>query len=458
MNRKIIGIGLICMLIAGGVIYFQSNRDVTLTVNGENRKISTHSLTVGVILQDARISVESSDQIIPGWNALLLNSGPITLNQAVHYQILVNGHSISFISRDRVPGKILSALKLTLNPGDRILVDGTPVSSEAQLLPTRYHTLEIRRAVEITLQDGTAMRSFYSAAPTIGEALWDEGYRLTNMDQLEPGMNTLLTAPIQAVLHRAQAITVTEKDSSISVDVPSKPIGLALARAGFSLQNGDYVLPPENDLPQRNGQIKITRTNEQLVIAEKILPYQSVSQLNDNVELDQKEVVQNGEYGISIHRERVLLEDGAVKNKLTATDETVKQPVDEIVGYGTKIQVHSLDTPSGTIQYYRAVQMYATAYSPCHVGTGACSNSTASGMPVKRGVVAVILRWYAYMAGQSVYIPGYGTAVIGDTGGGIPGTPWIDLAFTDAEYEEWHSWVTVYFLAPPPSNILYDLN
>jgi 3D (Asp-Asp-Asp) domain-containing protein len=72
--------------------------------------------------------------------------------------------------------------------------------------------------------------------------------------------------------------------------------------------------------------------------------------------------------------------------------------------------------------------------------------------------VAVVYRWFVNMRGQQVYIPGYGFATIADTGGGIPGTPWIDLGYSDEDYEQWAQWVTVYFLAPIPANILYVLN
>lgn len=58
------------------------------------------------------------------------------------------------------------------------------------------------------------------------------------------------------------------------------------------------------------------------------------------------------------------------------------------------------------------------------------------------------------MAGQQVYVPGYGHGVIGDSGGGgIPGRYWIDLAYDDENYVGWHHWTTLYFLTPVPAYI-----
>ena len=120
-----------------------------------------------------------------------------------------------------------------------------------------------------------------------------------------------------------------------------------------------------------------------------------------------------------------------------------------------------MDTPSGTIQYWRALDMYATSYSPCRSAgeEGRCYPYTSAGHKVEIGVVAVIYDWWLKMAHHTVYIPGYGHAVISDVGGGIPGKHWIDLGYSDDDWVPWSQWVTVYFTLPipPADEILYIL-
>jgi uncharacterized membrane protein len=66
-------------------------------------------------------------------------------------------------------------------------------------------------------------------------------------------------------------------------------------------------------------------------------------------------------------------------------------------------------------------------------------------------VIGVPLAWYGAMVGQRVYVSGYGSAVVADTGG-MTGY-WIDLGFSDDDYVEWHQNTTLYFLTPvPPDN------
>jgi 3D (Asp-Asp-Asp) domain-containing protein len=88
---------------------------------------------------------------------------------------------------------------------------------------------------------------------------------------------------------------------------------------------------------------------------------------------------------------------------------------------------------------------------------GRCSKSTASGIPLTKGVIAVTLPWYRQFAGQQIYVPGYGVGTIADTGGGIPGTDWIDLGYDEENFTNWHSNVTIYFLTPVPADVPWQL-
>ena len=76
-----------------------------------------------------------------------------------------------------------------------------------------------------------------------------------------------------------------------------------------------------------------------------------------------------------------------------------------------------------------AISVWATSYSPCTQGYDHCSWSTSSGARLTKGIIAVRYSWYLLFAGERVYVPGYGFAVIGDVGGGLPDRYWIDLGF-----------------------------
>lgn len=75
----------------------------------------------------------------------------------------------------------------------------------------------------------------------------------------------------------------------------------------------------------------------------------------------------------------------------------------------------------------KVVYVSATAYSAYDSG---CGHYTASGTPLRRGVIAVDPSFIPL--GTRVYIPGYGEAVAEDTGGAIVGNI-IDIAFDTHE-------------------------
>jgi len=89
-----------------------------------------------------------------------------------------------------------------------------------------------------------------------------------------------------------------------------------------------------------------------------------------------------------------------------------------------------------------ALAMVATAYT---AGCSGCSGTTASGRPAGHGVVAVDPR--VIPLGTRMYIPGYGHAVAGDTGGAIHGNR-IDLGFnSNAEANQFgRRPITVYLI------------
>ena len=102
----------------------------------------------------------------------------------------------------------------------------------------------------------------------------------------------------------------------------------------------------------------------------------------------------------------------------------VTAPVDEIVRQGI---AQSVLTPEGYKRYKKKIYGEATAYT----WGGGASGTTSLGLWPKRGIVAVDPRMIPYYT--KMYIPGYGMAIAGDTGGAIVGHR-IDL-FMESLYE-----------------------
>ena len=114
---------------------------------------------------------------------------------------------------------------------------------------------------------------------------------------------------------------------------------------------------------------------------------------------------------------------------------------DKIISRGTKIVWRILDTPEGEIKYWKKLRVWATHYDSHCPG---CNAWTATGMRAGKGVIAVDP--LVIKLRSKVYVPGYGMAVAGDTGGAIKGNI-IDLGFEDARTAGWSAKFTdIYIL------------
>lgn len=120
--------------------------------------------------------------------------------------------------------------------------------------------------------------------------------------------------------------------------------------------------------------------------------------------------------------------------------ETV-DPKDKIISRGTKVVWKTIQTADGEIRYWKKMRVWATHYDSHCLG---CDEWTSIGMRQGKGVIAVDPKVIKYRT--HLYVPGYGMAIAGDTGGAIKGNI-IDLGFEDAKTAGWSArFVDIYLI------------
>lgn len=448
------------MLVLFGLLLLAAGtrRAVTLFVDGLPRVIYSRALFAGQALSEAGIPLGPADRVFPAPHSLLKWNPVITVERASQVQLASPaGLSLPVLSHSRLPGNLLLAAGARLFPGDRVFWNGQALAFDAPLPRSEVYVLQLHPAVPIELTENGRPRTLYSAASSMAGALWQAGIRLSRVDDLSASPNALLGSANQVSFNRAVPLTIHTGERTLTARSAGQTVGQALADAGVSLQGLDYSIPAENEPLPAGGDIQVVRVREEVILEQTALPFTNEYIEDPETELDQKSILEPGQYGIQVSRVRVRFENGSEVSRKTEAQWTASEPKPQQVGRGTKVVIKTLDTPGGKIEYWRAVTVYATSYSPCRSGGSRCYNSTSLGLPVQRGVIGVTRAWYSLMAGQQVYIPGYGKAIVADVGGGVPGQHWIDLGFTDDEFEPWHQNVTLYFLSPAPASIPWNL-
>ena len=371
--------------------------------------------------------------------------------------IIENGNAITLQTEERLPAALLAQAGITLNPNDRVLSNGSPIALD-QPISNSPITLQLRRAVTVTISSPQGEQTLRTSAFTVGDALQEAGIQLRARDKVDPPANSPISnSPITIHYGPSREITITVDGKGTQIISSAQTIGEALAEAGIPLLGLDYSLPPEIEPLPSDGQIKVVRVSESVILAQKPIPHESELIASAEVPLDQTQILDPGANGLSVQRIRIRYENGEEVSRVTENETLVRPPEKRLLAYGTKVEIKTATVDGRQIEYWRAVQMYATAYSPCNSGVANCGATTASGKHLTNGMVALPLSWYLSMRGQPLYIPGYGYGTVEDVCGGCIGKPWIDLGYSDADYKGWSSWVTVYFLTPVPTNILYTL-
>lgn len=369
---------------------------------------------------------------------------------------ILNGDAlIGIASNANTPQDVFKQAGLTLAPQDRVFFNGLPTAADQAFPKADSITLQIRHPVALTLVTPDGQQQIQSSAFTVGEVLTEASYWLRANDRVDPPLSSPVKNGMTITVSAPRNLTVSVDGQRVQIQSSAQTVGEALAEAGIPLLGQDYSLPAGNEALPSDGNIQVVRVHDAVVLAQKPIPFENELVASAEVPLDQTQILQPGETGLSVQRIRIHYEDGQEISRTTANETVVRPPKTRVLGYGTKVEIKTAVVDGTKIEYWRAIQMYATSYSPCRSGVPNCGSTTSSGKTVKRGYVALRLAWYLAMRGQRLYIPGYGYASVEDVCGGCVGKPWIDLGYSDADYQQWNSWVTVYFLTPVPSNIIY---
>lgn len=368
---------------------------------------------------------------------------PITLHTEDSIQLLW--------TRQTNLGAFLAEAGVTVTQSDQVYADDVLIPLAALHQTPLPQKVEIGHYLTVTIQDKGQQRVVNTAVATVGEALEEASITLFAADKVEPNPASALEAGMTILIQRSIPLTIQVDGRIIQTrSAYTNPLDV-LAEAGIELVESDYAQPGPDAVLQPDDIIQVIRVTEDFRIEDQPIPYQTLWQASPELDLDTQEVISPGTTGILRRRFRIRYDNGVAIGEELDGEWVEVEPVNEVIGYGTRITTGVVQTEQGPREYWRVVQMRVTSYTPSSSGRAPDDpryGVTASGLPAGYGVVAIdrnIVPWKS-----NLFIPGYGVAIAGDTGGGVRGR-WIDLGFPDDAYESWSGYVDVYYLTPIPA-------
>lgn len=455
VGSKRILAGVVFLLVLGGVVaagYAATQADYTIYVDDQAPiTVTGRFATVGDVLTAAGLETRSEDLVVPALGNTAVPETGIQIIRAQGVTVRSEDGTQTFWTRQPTIGAFLAEHGLLPQRTDQIAADGQPVSFAMLDQTPLPQTLEIGRFVTITILDGGEQQTVRTATQTVGTALAEAGIEVYGSDGVDPPLGTWLQPNMIVQVQRSFPLTIATDGRIIQIRSHHSSVLDVLAEAGIGLVGYDYTIPGPDTPLKANDTIQVIRVTEDFRLVDEPVPYQTLWQASDELDLDTTAVISVGQPGIKRQRLRVRYENGVEVSQTVDGEWVAQQPVNQVIGYGTRINVRVVDTPEGPLEYWRVVRMRVTAYtaassgkSPDHPQYGI----TASGVPAGTGVVAIDRSVVPFRS--NVYVPGYGVGFAGDTGGGVRGR-WIDLGYDEDEYVSWSGYVDVYYLTPVPA-------
>jgi len=449
----LIGVFVVAAVIGAAlfVITLTHTFPVTVVADGQTRQIETHPDTVAGLLKTANVAVNQGDSISPAPDTSLDAGMIVRIDRARSVFLTVDGQTTPLWTSLTSPADILASAGVSVSANDRIQIDGTDSSLDELarwLVPVS--TIVVRHALTVRVHDETGVRTLQTTASTVGEALFDAGITLYLTDSTSPASNTPLTSSLDVTIARANPVEILADGSTIHTRSRGTTVADALADAGVALVGMDYAIPAESTALQPGMSIRVIRVREDVEAQQQPIAFETVYQADSTLELDTQQVAQQGRAGVQETRVRVRYENGSAVEREPPETVVVQAPVNRVIHYGTNVVIRTLDTPNGTITYWRKLRMYVTSYHPV-----AGDNTTATGHTLQKGIVGSDPNILPY--GTQIYVDGYGVGEVQDTGPRRSIPLWLDLGYSESDYRGWYGYHDVYILTPVPPNIDYRL-
>lgn len=309
------------------------------------------------------------------------------------------------------------------------------------LVPALIVTLSITGFVwaqrEVTVVvDGRTLHMKTQAADVA--ALLDEaGIDVDAADLVTPSPETPLTDTTTVLVRHSVPVVMTLGGSTLKVDVVGETVADALVAVGADPSSHPAVTPPLETPLSPGMHITAPEVFVRVSQVEATLPAPVRYQKDSTLLKGKKRVLTTGRHGRALRVYRMVVTNGVEGRPVLSASKVLLRPAARIVALGTATpaslrKASNKAAPAKPPVGGRRMRVEATGYSAKEPGL---DDNTATGRKARHGIIAVDPR--VIPLGTRVYVPGYGYAIAGDTGGAIKGHI-IDLCFdTVAECNDW---------------------
>ena len=457
--RARLRLALLATFAIAGVLAFLvfPPRELLVQADGKVITVVSRQQDIATLLGSAGVDRDPGDVFVVSSNA-------ITVQRAIPVVVEADGVTMSWRTRAVSVEGLLRELRIDVSPHDAIYYNGLRVAATDPVYPKPINTsslasygifnetpgdvqgiiVDIKRAVPVTVVEDGRPVTLQTSVDTVSDALAEAGISLGPADEVFPPVATQLNSGMQIAVSHAKAINLYLGEQSQVIYSLAETLEEALSEAGYTFGPDDRVEPALDVAVTNEMDARIVRVTGQAFFEREDVIHKTVFKPDDALTGTETRRVP-GNDGVRITEYKIVIEDGVETERTFVGESFEPEPVDTVIYYSSSA-VNSTGS-AVDLQVAETMSMYATWYNAASSGKPATHPAygiTRSGAPLTKGIVAVDPN--VIPLGTRLYIPGYGFAVAGDTGGGIIGDM-IDLGYPDGVAVDWRTgWVDVYIL------------
>ena len=360
-KNKITLITASLLVLVIGIAYgtYEGMKDsVSLTVNGQEKQVRTHSDTVGALLKELEIDIRAEDNLSPAINK-----------------------------------KIKDNIKVIY---------------------------EASKPINIAI--GDERRTIWTTADTVKELIQQENLDVTQHDKIEPALGTKLETDLSLTVDKAFQLTLNVDNKNQQVWTTSTTVADFLKEQNVTLNELDKVEPALTNKVDQEGAITVTRIEKVTDVVEEPIAFDVVTQSDNSIEKGKQKVIDSGKEGKREKHYEVVKEDGKEVSRKLLKTETVEESKDRVVALGTKsvqtVSVASVSRNDDSVK--KEFYVKSTAYT-AHCNGCSGTTATGVNLRANPGAKVIAVDPNVIPLGTKVHVEGYGYAVAADTGSAIKG-------------------------------------
>ena len=323
------------------------------------------------------------------------------------------------------PKEIVSVAGISLGADDRLFLDGFD--------PEKGGEIVIDRAKIVRIEDNGLIGYFVGYDYTVSDILSNQGITINDGDIITQETTKPIYDGMNISITRAFGVGLTCDGNATMVSIATGTVEDALAKAGIKLGEHDIVEPSLDTKLTSFTKITVKRAAFENVTVTEEIPYKTVKIADDSMYVGETVTETKGVNGEKVYYYTEKYIDGVFDSKVLDKEEITKEPIDEVVRYGTKdvetlaayknshAAISDLEEPESLVigddgapvDYAYKIEGKATAY------TG--DPATSTGRTPMPGHIAVDPNEIPY--GTELYVVSadgsyvYGYCIAADTGG-----------------------------------------